>query len=287
MKILVLGATGNTGLLVVNNLKNLKADFSVMVRDTTKSDVLGLSGDQIIEGNLSDKHSLVKAMNGIDKVCLIMPMHSDVVSWTKNVIEAAKEAQVGFIVKQSGLKASKEAKSQIIRDHAQSDQLIQDSGLAYTLIQPNSFYQNYYGNLETINTYGQFFSPLTDSKQSMVDVNDVAEATALVLQQDGHEGKIYKLTGPEALTSAEHAKYISLASNKDVEHVHVSQKDFEETLLQLGMDNWMSKHLSELMSWFDEGTQYGEVYSDITTILGRPARTFESFSQEIAVSIQG
>lgn len=287
MKILVLGATGNTGSLVVSKLKSKNADVAILTKNKEATSSMGLADAQIRGGDFNDLASLVRAMEGISKVYLVMPMHQNVIMWVNNVIEAAKQSGVQHIVKQSGLDANLDADSQIIRDHAESDQLIKNSGLKYTLIQPNSFFQNFYGNLPTINTVSQFYSPLSDSRQSMVDINDVAEAVSLVLTQAGHEGKTYRFTGTQALTSAEQAKLISQASRKDISFVNVSQQDFESALKEAGMGDWLAENLAEMIAWFARGKQYGEISEDIENLLGRPPRTFDDFAKELAASIEG
>jgi uncharacterized protein YbjT (DUF2867 family) len=286
MKILVLGATGNTGSLVVSNLKSKGADFAILTKNKTEAQRFGLADEQVNKGNFNDLASLVRAMQGIGKIYLVMPMHQDVVKWVNNVIEAAKQAGVKHIVKQSGLEASVKAESQIIRDHAESDQLIKNSGLEYTLIQPNSFFQNFYGNLPTINAVNQFYSPLSDSKQSMVDLNDVVEAVSLVLTQTGHEGKIYRFTGGEALTSAEQAEFISQSSGKNISFVNVSKNDFESALKDAGMNDWIAENLADMIAWFAKGKPYGEISEDIESLLGRSPRSFADFSKELATSIK-
>ncbi len=287
MKILVLGATGNTGSLVVNNLKSKNADFAILAKSKAEARSSGLADEQVREGDFNDPTSLVRAMEGVSKVFLVMPMHQDVIKWVNNVIEAAKRAGVEHIVKQSGLDASSDAESQIIKDHAESDHIIMNSGLDYTLIQPNSFFQNFYGNLTTINAVGQFYSPLSDSKQSMVDINDVAEVVSLVLTQTGHEGKTYRLTGAEALTSAGQAELIAQASLKDISFVNVSQHDFESALKDAGMGDWLAEKLAEMIAWFAKGKQYGEISTDIEKLLGRPPRTFDDFAKELSTAIEG
>ena len=287
MKILVLGATGTTGSLVINNLKSNNADFAILAKSKAVARSSVLADEQVREGDFNDPESLVLAMEGVKKVYLVMPMHQDVIKWVNNVIEAAKQAGVEHIVKQSGLDASLDAESQIIRDHAESDLLIKNSGIDYTLIQPNSFFQNFYGNLTTINAVSQFYSPLSDSKQSMVDINDVAEVVSLVLTQPGHEGKIYRLTGAQALSSAEQAKIISKASAKTISFVNVSQQDFESALKEAGMGDWLAGKLAEMIEWFAKGQQYGETSADIEMLLGRPPRTFDDFAKELATAIEG
>ncbi|KAG1715560.1 NAD(P)H azoreductase [Nymphon striatum] len=201
--------------------------------------------------------------------------------WAENVINAAKDAGVRYIVKQSGLNAGSDATSDVIHDHATTDAMIKASGLDYTLLQPNSFYQNFYGSLPTIQADGNFYAPLGNAALSQVDIHDVAAVAAQVLTSDGHVGKTYQLTGPEALTSAEQAALLSTASGKDISFIDVPQADYAAALVSAGLDERLSDTLAAMMAWFAIG-DYAPVYDNVQNILGRPARSFESFAQEFA-----
>jgi uncharacterized protein YbjT (DUF2867 family) len=286
MNILVLGATGNTGSAIVKQLKAKKADFGIMTSSKESAVALELREDQIRIGDFDDVASLTVAMEGISRIYLVMPMHPKTVDWVANVITAAKQAQVQHIVKQSGLNASITAKSQIIRDHAVTDELIRNSGLSFTLIQSNSFFQNLYGNLPTINSEGQFYAPLGNSSHSLVDMNDVASVAVAALTEEGHEGKTHRITGSESLTSAEQAKLLSEASGKEIIYVDIPKEALAEALKGFGMDSWTSEKIAEMMAWFAEEKGYSEVYNTIEDVLGRKPRPFSDFAQELSHSIK-
>lgn len=285
MEILILGATGNTGSAIVKQLKDKHADFGIMTTRQSNLEELGLEADQVHIGNYDDVASLVTAMEGVSRVYLVMPMHPNMVDWVKNVISAAKQANVQHIVKQSGLSASASAKSQIIRDHAASDALIKESGLQYTLIQPNSFFQNFYGSLPTINADGCFYLPLGEAPLSLVDIHDVAGIAVAALTEEGHAGKTHLITGAEALTSSEQAKLLSVASGKTINYVNVPQEAVASAMKEAGMGEWLADKLAEMLAWFAEG-DYSQVTDTIQTVLGREPRTFADFAQELAHSIE-
>lgn len=284
MTILVFGATGNTGSAIVKQLKAKQVGFCVMATSKDKAAALELSENQIRVGNFDDIPALVAAMTDMTHIYLVMPVHPKTVHWVENVITAAKTAKVQHIVKQSGLNANASAKSQVIRDHAATDALIQASGLDYTLIQPNSFFQNFYGSLPTINGEGRFFLPLGDAKLSLVDIHDVAAVAVAALTEPGHAGKTHLLTGPEALTSAEQATLLSKASGKEITYVDVPKEGLEAALKSYGMDAWQADKLSELLAWFAQGN-YDQVSTTIEMVLGRKPRAFSDFAQELAHSI--
>jgi len=285
MTILVLGATGNTGSAIVKQLKERQADFSIMTTENGKAAHLELQENQIRCGDFNSIPSLVSAFEGVSKIYLLMPINANVVEWTKNVISAAKEAGVPHIVKQSGLKASLNATSEAIRDHASTDELIKTSGLDYTLIQPNAFFQNFYGNLPTINSEGNFYSSLGDTALSLVDINDVAAVAVAALTQQGHAGKTHLITGPEALTSYQQAELLTQASGKKITYVDIPEEMFVGALKGAGLGDWLSEKLGEMISWFTKGN-YTQVTTTVEDVLGRKPRTFADFSQELAYSIE-
>ncbi|WED23728.1 SDR family oxidoreductase [Vibrio sp. JC009] len=281
MTILVLGATGNTGSEVVRQLKEKGADFSVMVRSAQSAAPLGLTDDQIRIGNFDDTNSLTHAMEGISSVYLAMVAHQDNQKWVENVLAAMKASNAKHLVKLSGMGAAKDAGSEIIRVHAVTDEMVKESGLNYTLIQPNSFYQNLFGSLETIKNMGQFFLPLRDAKQSVVDIRDVAGVAVAALTEPGHKGQTYLLSGPQGLTFAEQAEILSKEAGKEIQYIPVPKEAAEEAMKSAGMNEWLAVHLAEILDWFAQGG-YDYVTNDVENVLGRPARTFDTFAQEFA-----
>jgi uncharacterized protein YbjT (DUF2867 family) len=284
--ILILGATGNTGSLVVKQLKDNNANFGIMVRENQSTSSIDLSNDQIRFGDYDNLALMVKAMKGVKRLYLVMPMSPNTKQWVANVLVAAKQAGVEHIVKQSGMKASLKAGSKVIRDHAFTDNLIKASGIAYTIIQPNSFFQNLYGSLSTINDHANFYMPFSDVAHSLVDLNDVAMVITKALTEEGHENKTYVLTGNKALTYAEQAKLLTKVSGKTINYIAVSKADSEKGLKEMGMDDWSARHLAELMGWFVDADFYHETTDTIEDILRRKPRSFEEFAKEFSYSIK-
>ena len=285
MNILVLGATGNTGSVIVNQLKENQADFGIMANDHSDTSKLGLEENQIRIGNFDDVASLVTAFQGVEKIYVLTPIHPKAQEWVENIVTAAKEAGVKHLVKQSGYKARKDAQSGPIRVHAITDDLIKNSGLDYTLIQPNMFFQYFYLNLETINAEGNFYSCFGDTALSLVDINDVAAVAVKALTEDGHSGKTYCLTGPEALTSAQHAALLTTASGKQINYVDIPKEALIGAYKQAGLGDWLAVEFGEMFEWFTVG-DYTSVTDTVENVLGRKPRNFADFSQELAHSIE-
>ncbi|MCY9851925.1 SDR family oxidoreductase [Vibrio mediterranei] len=285
MEILVLGATGNTGSEVVRQLKEVGASFGVMARNLDAATKLDLNPDQVRVSNYDDVDTLTEAMKGIKKIYVAMPANPNNQQWMKNTVAAAKAAGVELIVKLSGMGAKANAGSEIIRTHVVTDDIVKASGIAYTIVQPNSFFQNLYGSLGTINAMGQFFLPIAQAKQSVIDIRDVAAVVVAALTQPGHENQTYLISGPEALTFAEQAEILTQVSGKQIDYVAVPQEAAEAAMKEAGMDDWSAEKLAEIMAWFGEG-HYAEVTTTVEQVTGKKPRTFRAFAEEFASVIE-
>jgi uncharacterized protein YbjT (DUF2867 family) len=91
--------------------------------------------------------------------------------------------------------------------HYKIDVNLRNSGVPFTILQPNSFYQNILSSVATIKTQGRL--PLKNAPQSLVDIRDISALAAKVFTSSGHEGKTYVVTGPEALTFRQIAEKLS------------------------------------------------------------------------------
>lgn len=278
--ILVAGATGTNGRVVVDRLIAKGQRVRALVRSKAKVGDLAQSGAELVEGDLDNPESLVKALSGVDRAFVVTAVHEKAVAWFANFFAAAQRAGVSHMVKFSGLGAG-EANSVIHRQHGESDTMLKASGLAYTILRPNSFYQNMLMAAGTIKSMGKFFLPLGDAKQSCVDVRDIADVAVKSLTEKGHEGKVYDITGPQALSFHEVAAVLSKVLGKTVEYVPVPNEAAKQGMLQAGMPPWNAAAVAEIMSVFATG-KYAFVTSTVEEVTSHKPITFEQFAIEHA-----
>jgi len=276
-KILITGATGNNGREIVRLLSSRGINARAMVRNLDK--IQDLPGIEWVSGSFDDEDSMITAMNGINKVFLVMPVDPKNVGWVKTVLSVAKKAGVKHIVKFSGFGASMDSPSEIIRMHAESDELVKKSGLNYTLLQPNSFFQNILASIPTIQAQGSFYLPMKDGSQSLIDVRDIAEVAVEVLTKQGHENKTYKLSGPEALNFHQVAEILSDVLGKPVQYIDVPPEAAKQSMQDMGMPEWLAGALVEILSLFGEG-HHNEITSTVEDITGHAPRSFNSFVED-------
>jgi uncharacterized protein YbjT (DUF2867 family) len=276
-KILVTGATGTTGGEVVRQLAASGIHARALVRNLDK---VASSTDPSIEfvaGDLGHHASLASAMKGIDAVYLNVVPGPDALTHIDNCITAAKAAGVSAIVKLSGLYASANSPSEIIRMHSEADDRVRASGMGFTILRANSFYQNILGQLEGIKASGAFYLPLGDAHQSLIDVADIAAVAILAMTTEALCNQTYDLTGPQSLTFAEVAKSLSRERGKPVAYVPITRDQFEETLRGYGTPAAAASSVGELFDVFASGI-YADVTGDVESILGRAPRSFDGFA---------
>jgi uncharacterized protein YbjT (DUF2867 family) len=184
------------------------------------------------------------------------------------------------VVKFSALGAGG-ADSAILRQHGETDQLLADSGLPFTILRPNSFHQNLLWSAGTIRDHGAFYLPMRDGRLSLVDVRDIAAVAAVVLTAEGHRGKTYEITGPKSLSYHDVAAILSRVLAKSVRYVDVPPAAARDSMLKAGMPAWNADALIELYGVFATG-EYGSTTDVVQMLTGRPPISFEQFARDTA-----
>lgn len=275
-KILVTGATGTIGSFVCEQLKEVNADFIALVRSEEKARPLNEKGIKTVIGDFSDIASLEKALEGIDKVFLLSVTSPESPKLQGNLVKIAKEKGIKHIVKVSALGASLDSKFGIGRYHAMTEKDIRESGVAYTFLQPHSFMQNLIFDSGTIKEQSAIYAPMADGKIGMVDARDIAAVAVKALTEDGHEGKTYLLTGPEAISYDDIAKAFSKALSREIKYVPVSSEVAHKGMIDSGMPEWLADDLTGLNKVFAAG-HASEISPDVEKVTGRKAHSIEDF----------
>ena len=175
--------------------------------------------------------------------------------------------------------ASSTSESELLRLHHKTDVILRNSGVPFTILQPNSFYQNIFSSVATIKTLGNFYLPLKNAPQSLVDIRDINALAAKVFTSAGHEGKTYVVTGPEELTFQQVAEKLSSVLGRKIDYTDVPLSAAADGMRQSGMPEWNVRVVSELLGYFASGAA-ATVTDTVPRLLGRPAISFEQFVQD-------
>jgi uncharacterized protein YbjT (DUF2867 family) len=280
--ILVTGGTGTTGKEIINELKKSGATgVRALVRDTAKASFISEAGFETVEGDFERPETLDAALAGVERALLLTAPSPQTFAQQRAFIEAAKRAGVGHVVKFSAFGADANAPEGFGKWHGQAEDFLKESGLAWTILQPNFFMQNLLGQAAQIAAEGRIYQPVGDAKASFIDVRDIAAVAARALTEDVHEGKTYVLTGPEALSFTDVAAKLSDATAREIVYVPITPEQFRAGALAAGLPEWLVGALERLNEILAAGYA-AEVTDNVRRVAGREPITFEQFARDHA-----
>lgn len=258
-----------------------------MVRSATKAAAIASLPDvEIVEGDMARPDTLSGALRGVDRAMLISSSDATMLEVQSNFIDAARKAGVEHVVKLSGIMPEVDSPFRFARMHGEIEQKLERSGIAYTHLRAGEFMHSYFRQVPTIVAKGTFFLPMEDARIASIDVSDIAEVAAIVLTTSGHEGKIYPLTGPEALSMAEVARKLSTATGTTIRYVNVAPEQARQAQIDAGVPEVRADALAELFAERRKGKE-SQVYPEIETIIGRRATSFDEFATRHAAIFRG
>lgn len=270
-KMMVTGATGQLGGMVIGYLKTLgKAESTVaLVRSEEAKAAFEAEGIEARIGDYADRASLDAAFKGIDRLLLISSSAvGERAAQHQNVIDAAKIADVGFVAYTSVLNAAN-SKMILAGEHQATEAALAASGLPHALLRNGWYSENLLMGLENDLAMGQHFGCAGEGKFASATRKDFAEAAAIVLAGGDHAGKTYELAGDAAYTLAELAAMIAEASGKPVAYVDMPQEAFAGALAGAGIPEGFATVLADSDARAAEGALYSQS-KDLSALIGRP-----------------
>jgi uncharacterized protein YbjT (DUF2867 family) len=256
-----------------------------LVRNLERAEPYRKIGVELIEGDFSQPDSWKQALDGVVKVFAITLQGPDAEDWNAKFLDAAKTSGVEQIVQLSGTSVSPSSAAAFHRQMGRCDEAVKASGLGYTILQPNVFFQNMMLLAGLIREQGRFRSAVGDARISMIDVRDIAEVAVKVLTEDGHLGKVYVLTGPESLTYSDVARLLSEAVGKPIEYEALEEDAAIKALIALGMPEQIARNRVEIHRSFSSGA-FTAVTQDVQNLLGRSPRPFAEFARDYATAFR-
>jgi uncharacterized protein YbjT (DUF2867 family) len=273
--ILITGATGNVGKVLVNNLIHAGAKVRVLVRDPKKTKEFN-SHVEVLIGDLDRPETLLPAMKEVDRLYIVTPDTQQVT----NLLRAAKQNHVRHVVKQSTIEAGRSLGPG--KWHRQQEELIKSMGFAWTFLRPTMMMVNSieWWN-ETIKAQSTVYFPGGKGKAVPVDERDIASVACKVLTESGHEGKIYELTGPEALTIGEMVETLAKVLGKPIRYVDVPVFAAAVSLIRFRLPFYVIHGLMHTLGALRR-SEYEYITYAVEHVANHEARTFEQWCHEHA-----
>lgn len=269
--ITVTAATGQLGRLVVADLLDRgvpASDITAAVRTPSKAADLADRGVRVVEADYDRPETLVPALTGTDRLLFISGSEpGGRVAQHRNVIEAAREANVGLVVYTSAPYATTTS-LKLAAEHKATEEAIVASGLPYVFLRNGWYLENYTGQVAQAVETGAVLGAAGDGKVSAATRADLAAAAAAVLV-DPVPGSIYELGGDEAFTMSEFAAEVSRQSGTPVEYRNLPEAEYAQTLAGFGIPAPFATILADS----DRALSVGELFvdsGDLRRLIGRP-----------------
>ncbi len=269
--ILVTGATGNVGDELVRALVAAGVPVRALIRREADQARLA-EGALGVVGDLNDAATLGPALEGVEAMHLLAGY-----AGMAGLLAAARDAGVRRVVLQSGSSVlTGDLSNAVSRYHILSEQAVRESGLAWTFLQPDSFMSNTLEWVAQLRAGDTIRAPFASVRVAAIDPYDIAAVAAAALTSDAHEGRIYRLSGPESLLPADRVAILARVLDRDLRFE--AQSD-EEARAEMSA-SMPAEYVDAFLSFFVDGTiDESEVLPTVEDVTGRPPRTFEQWAR--------
>jgi uncharacterized protein YbjT (DUF2867 family) len=276
--ILVTGAAGKTGRAVIRALTAKGEAIRALVhRPEQIPSVEALGAQQVVVGDVRLQATMDQAAWGVRAVYHICPNVSpDEVTIGQVAIAAARSAGVKHFVYHSVLHPQVEAMPHHWQKLRVEEQLF-ESGLSCTILQPTAYMQNVLAHWDQIVEQGIYPMPYAvETRLGMVDLENVAEAAAVVLTEPGHAGAVYELAGAEVLSQTEVATILSQQLGRPVRAEAVPLETCDGRARESGLGDYQIETLVKMFCYYERYGFWGNPRV-LRWLLGRPPTTFSAF----------
>jgi len=244
MTILVTGATGAVGRLVVTELLAKGADVRAVTRDPEKAALP--AGVDVMRADLGDASTLSPELFAGIEAAFVFPTDRPVDDFVATAVAGGIERFVVLSSLAVSAHFPRDIGSASQVHHQEVETAVTSRTDEWTMLRPGTFANNLLSWSYPIKAAGRVTAPYIHSAQTPIHEADVAAVAAVVLSQQGHEGKIYELTGPESLTRIEQVAAISAAIGREIAIDEISPQQFRdevsrfipEDVIKMLLDYW-------------------------------------------------
>ncbi|WP_213948046.1 NAD(P)H-binding protein [Luteibacter sp. dw_328] len=288
-KVLITGATGDTGRAAVREALALGLDVRAMVRrHDDRSAALAALGADVVLGDLQEVNTLRDAMQGIESAYFVYPVAPGLLAATVNFAQAARETGVKTIINLSQRSADRESTSNSCRDTYISEEVFNWSGVPVVHLRPTYFLEwlLYPWQLPYLQK-GILRMPVGKGRHSPIAADDQGRAIAALLKNaDGYVGKIVPLSGPVEMDHEQMAAELTEALGRKIVFQDLPVDEYAQSITAMGVPAYIVQHLSGAMVDYQHGHMAG-ADNNVETITGRRSMTVGEFARLHADQING
>ncbi|WP_018352675.1 SDR family oxidoreductase [Longispora albida] len=272
--IIVTGATGNIGQHLVPLLAGAGHAVTAVSR---RAELPGLpAGVRHAQADVGDAASMREVLDGAEALFLLVGGELNAYGESPHaLLKVAAEAGVRRVVLVSSQVSATRPAARSHDRLREYEAAVRESGLDHTILRPAGFASNAYAWAEPVRTQRTIHAPFGDVALPVVDPADIAAVAAAALTGDGHAGKVYELTGPEAISPRQQAAVFSEVLGEQVTFAELSREQAAGHLAQFMPEEVVGGTLDILGQPLPAERR---VSPDVETVLGRPASPFSAWA---------
>ncbi|MFC7304261.1 NAD(P)H-binding protein [Streptomyces monticola] len=276
--ILVTGATGNTGSAL---LKELHAHGAGPLRGLTRAAARAAfpEGVEAVEGDLAVPESRKAALRGVRSLFLVSGLGPDA-----EIIEATRRAGVEHVVLVSSITVRTHPHLGPAREKQTVERLLQDSGMAWTILRPTQFASNALMWAATIRGHETVRAPYPDTALPTIHPADIASVARVALTGPGHQGRTYALTGPAPVSARQQVEAIAAALGRDIPFAEISRQEAHAQMVAVFGEEAADAVLD--VTGGDVNDELLAVRDTVLRVTGSPARPFRQWAAENAAAFR-
>ncbi|AUA17288.1 NAD(P)H-binding protein [Streptomyces sp. SID8382] len=276
--ILVTGATGNVGSALLKELHECGAGpLRGLTRDAARASFP--EGVGAVEGDFAEIASLKPALEGVRSLFLVSRIGSDA-----DILDAAREAAVEHVVLVSSITVQTHPHLGPAGENLAVEQLLKDSGMAWTILRPTQFASNVMMWAASIRDGEAVRAPYADTGLPTIHPVDIASVARVALTVPGHRGRTYALTGPEPVTARQQVEAIAAELGRDVPFVEISRREARAQMAAVFGEEAADAVLD--VTGGDVNDELLEVRDTVSRVTGSPARPFSQWVSENAAAFR-
>jgi NAD(P)H dehydrogenase (quinone) len=288
-KVLVTGATGDTGRAAVRESLALGLDVRAMVRRIdARSEALEALGAEVVVGDLLEINTIRDAMKDIDAAYFVWPVQPGLINATVNFAQAAKESGVNTVINLSQRSANRESTSDSCRDTYIAEEVLNWSGLDVIHLRPTYFLEwlLYPWQLPFLQQ-GILRMPVGRGRHSPIAAEDQGRAIAALLEKpEAHIGTTIALSGPVEMDHEQMAAELSEALGRKIVFQDLPIEEYCESIEAMGVPPYIVQHLRGAMADYHQGRMAGSD-DNVEKLTGRRSMTVVEFARLHADKLTG
>ena len=288
-KVLIIGATGDTGRAAVRESIALGLDVRAMVHKLDeRSDALKALGAEVVVGDLLEINTVRDAMQGVDAAYFVWPVQPGLINATVNFAQAAREAGVKTVLNLSQRSANRESTSDSCRDTYIAEEILNRSEVPVIHLRPTYFLEwlLYPWQLPFLQQ-GVLRMPVGKGRHSPIAADDQGRAIAALLKKpEGHIGTTINLSGPVEMDHEQMAAELSEALGRKIVFQDLPVEEYVESIAAMGVPPYIVQHLDGAMRDYHNGRMAG-ADNNIEKLTGRRSMTVGEFARLHADKLNG